>query len=98
MYNTTVPEPTLKKKSNSIAYHAVREGVATIEWITEYEPTYTNVSDMLTNTVPGGNRRTRIVWGVMDYLLHFTFNTTPPPASVSSPNRAAAVAIVSSGE
>ena len=28
-YNTTLPESTLKKKTNSIAYHAVREGVAT---------------------------------------------------------------------
>ena len=32
------------------------------------------------------------------YLLHLTLNTTPPPARVSSPNRAAAVAIASSGE
>ena len=32
------------------------------------------------------------------YLLHFTLNTTPPPVRVSSPNRAAAVAIASSGE
>ena len=29
LYNTTLPESTLKKKSNSIAYHYVREGVAT---------------------------------------------------------------------
>ena len=32
------------------------------------------------------------------YLLHFTLNTTPPPARVPSPNRAAAVAIASSGK
>ena len=32
------------------------------------------------------------------YLLHFTLNTTPPPARVSSPNRAAAVSIASSGK
>ena len=44
-YNTTLPESTLKKKSNSISYHAVREGVATGEWLTGYEPTDTNVSD-----------------------------------------------------
>ena len=28
LYNTKLPESTLKNKSNSIAYHAVREGVA----------------------------------------------------------------------
>ena len=35
---------------------------------------------------------------IESYLLHFTLNTTPPPGRVSSPNRAAAVAIASSGE
>ena len=34
----------------------------------------------------------------MCYLLHFTLNTTPPPSRVSSPNRADAVAIASSGK
>ena len=61
LYNTTLPESTFKKKSNSIAYHDVREGVATGEWLTEYEPTYTNVSDLLIKPVPGGDRRTRLV-------------------------------------
>ena len=37
LYNTTLPESTLKNKSNSIDYHAVREGVATGEWITGCE-------------------------------------------------------------
>ena len=32
------------------------------------------------------------------YFLHFTLNTTPPPGRVYSPNRAAVVAIASSGE
>ena len=68
LYYTTLPESTLKKKTNSIAYHAVREGVATGEWLTGYEPTDTDVSDLLTNTVPGGKRRTRLIWGVMYYM------------------------------
>ena len=58
LYNTTFPESTLKKNSNSIVYHAVREGVATGEWLTGYEPMDTNVSDLLTKTIPGGKRRT----------------------------------------
>ena len=32
--NTSIPSSVLSKKSNSIAYHAVREGVAKGEWIT----------------------------------------------------------------
>jgi hypothetical protein len=32
--NTTIPESTLKKKNQSIAYHFVREGVARGEWRT----------------------------------------------------------------
>ena len=68
LYNTTLPESILKKKRNSIAYHAVRKGVATGEWITEYEPTDTNVSDLLTNPVPGGEIRIRLVRGVMYYI------------------------------
>ena len=61
LYNTTLPESTLKKKINSIAYHAVREGVVTVEWLTGYEPTDKNVSDLLTKPVPGGERRNRLV-------------------------------------
>ena len=77
LYNTTLPESTLKKKRNSIAYHAVREVVATGEWLTGYEPIDTNVSDLLTKPVPGGERRTHLVRGVMyciwlDWLGFFT--------------------------
>ena len=68
LYNTTLPESTLKKKSNSIAYHAVRYGVATGDWIIGYEPTDTNVSYLLTNPVPGGVRRTHLVRGVLYYI------------------------------
>ena len=68
LYNTTLPESTLKKKCNSVAYHAVREGVSTGEWLTGYEPTDTNVSELLTNPVPGGDMMTRLVRGVMYYI------------------------------
>ena len=68
LYNTTLPESNLKKKSNSIAYHDVREVVATVEWLTGYEPTDTNVSELLTKPVPGGKSRTRLVRGVMYYI------------------------------
>ena len=34
IYNTSRPESTLKKKSNSICYHAIREAVASGEMLT----------------------------------------------------------------
>ena len=68
LYNTKLPESTLNNKSNSIVYHAVREGVATGEWLTGYDLTDKNVSDLSTNPFRGGKRRTRLVWGVMYYI------------------------------
>ena len=38
----------MKKKSNAIAYHFVREGVAQDEWRTAYVSLDDNVADMLT--------------------------------------------------
>ena len=68
LYDTKLPESTLKKKNNSIVYHDVREVVATGEWLTGYEPMDTNVSDLLTKPVPGGKRRNRLVRVVMYYI------------------------------
>ena len=48
MANTSNPDSTLKKKSNSIAYHFVREGCAKDEWRTTYIKSEDNMSDMLT--------------------------------------------------
>ena len=42
LYNTTLTESTLKKKSDYISYHAVRERVETGELLTGYDPTDTN--------------------------------------------------------
>ena len=38
----------LKKRSSSVAYHFVREGVAKREWITGYVNTSVNPSDIMT--------------------------------------------------
>ena len=43
--NTTIPDSTLKKKSQSIAYHMIREGVARDEWRTCYVNTNDNDED-----------------------------------------------------
>ena len=65
--NTSGPHSVLKKKSSSVAYHFVREGVAKDEWRTTYLNTHLNPSDMLTKSLPGGEKRTRFT----GYFLHY---------------------------
>ena len=55
--NTILPDSTLKKKSQSIAYHLVREGVARDEWRTAYVNTNDNEADLLTKTLSGEKRK-----------------------------------------
>ena len=50
--NATVPDSTLKKKSQSITYHLIREGVAQDEWRTTCANTLLNEVDVLTNALP----------------------------------------------
>ena len=59
--NTSVPESTLKKKSQSICYHFVREGVARNEWRTSYVNTDENEADLLTKLLPSGMKRAKFV-------------------------------------
>ena len=54
IHNTQRLESTLKKKSNSICYHACRESEAMGEMITAYIPTALNPADLATKVVPGG--------------------------------------------
>ena len=82
LYNTTLPESALKKKSNSIAYYSVREGVAINEWVTGYEPSDTNVSDLLTKPVPAGKRRTCLVMGVLYYIWLWGFTSWRFPTRI----------------
>ena len=65
LYNSTLPESTLKKKSNSIAYHFVREGTARDEWRIAYVNTHFNPSDIMTKAVPGGEKRQSLVRMIM---------------------------------
>jgi len=65
VYNTSRPESMLKKKSNSIAYHYVRESVAAGTLLARYEPSDSNLSDCLTKIQPGPVRQALIqkfVW------------------------------------
>jgi len=66
--NTTVPESTLKKKSQSIAYHFVREGAARGEWRTAYINTHLNEADLLTKMLPNGVKRRSFVMNMLHHL------------------------------
>ena len=69
--NATIPDSTLKKKSRSIAYHFVHEGVARDEWRTSYVNTHVNdnEADLLTKQLPHGEKRK----GFVSNLLHHIF-------------------------
>ena len=69
--NTTIPDSTLKKKSQSIAYHFVREGCARDEWRTTYVNTHLNPADLLTKPLPSGEKQTSFV----RMILHYIFGT-----------------------
>ena len=70
--NTTIPDSTLKRKSQSIAYHMVREGVARDEWRTAYVSTADNEAGLLTKQLPSGEKRKRFVRN----LIHHIFGTS----------------------
>ena len=67
--NTSIPDSTLKKKSQSIAYHLVREGVARDEWRTAYVSTHENESDLLTKVLPSGEKRKGFVKRVLHHIF-----------------------------
>ena len=69
--NTTIPESTLKKKSQSITYHFVQEGSARGEWWTTYINTHENESDLLTKALTSGDKRRKFV----QRLLHYIYDT-----------------------
>lgn len=64
--NSSLPQSTLTKKSNSICYHAVREAVAMDECVVTHISTTENLADLATKLIPGGIKRSRLV----DKLLY----------------------------
>ena len=68
LVNSSIPTSMLKKKSISIAYHFVREGVAANEWLVSYISTHQNIADLFTKPLPGGKRRTELI---RKFLHHY---------------------------
>jgi hypothetical protein len=67
LVNSSEPHSQLQKKSSSIAYHFVREGVAKGEWRAAYLNTHLNPADLLTKSLGGGEKRTLFT----SYFLHY---------------------------
>jgi len=61
IHNTKKSKSTLKKKSNSIAFHAVRESVAMGELLTGHGGTNSNPADLATKVLYGGKRRDMVL-------------------------------------
>jgi hypothetical protein len=59
--NTQRPESVLKKKSNSICYHTVRESAAVGESIIGHVPSVENPADICTKVVPRGQKRNHLI-------------------------------------
>jgi hypothetical protein len=62
--NSSRPESTLRKKCNSICYHAICESVAMGETLLMHIRTGENLADFLTKTTSGAKRR-KLVSGVV---------------------------------
>jgi hypothetical protein len=69
--NSSKPESTLKKKSNSVCYHAVREAVVMGEALVAHIGTKFNLADLFTKALSGATRRFlvgRLMWDVFPYM------------------------------
>ena len=68
IHNTQHLESTLKKKSNSFFYHAIRESVAMKESLTGHVPSVDNLADICTNFFPGRTKRNHLIGKVLHDL------------------------------
>ena len=70
IFNTFRPESVLRKKSNSICYHAIRESVAMGKILTAHVRSEDNLADLLTKVLFGLQRRLKVV-GILDEIYDY---------------------------
>ena len=70
IYNTSRPESTLKKKRNSICYHAVRKAVVSDECLTTHSKNGDNYSDMMEKVLYGQNKQDNVAHILYDIWDH----------------------------
>ena len=68
LVNSAIPTSVLKKKSSSIAYHFVREGVAADEWRVKYIPSNNKIADLFTKSSKNGEKRSRFIKMFLHHL------------------------------
>ena len=66
IHNTQHPESTLKNKSNSVCYHAIREAVAMGECLTGHVRSHNNPANLAIKVIGGGQKRDHLAqWSSM---------------------------------
>ena len=70
IHNTSKPESVLKKNSNSICYHFVREAVSMREFLTTHIPTARNWAELLTKVL-FGKKRQELVQGFLFDIYNY---------------------------
>jgi hypothetical protein len=80
--NTTMPSSQLKKKHNAIAYHRVRESIASKIVLFAHIPSKENLADFLTKPLPNEDFQ-RLVHSV---LFRNPFSTDVKDAAIDNPN------------
>ena len=68
--DTSMPDSTLKKKSQSIACHFVREGAARDEWRTAHVNAHLNEADLLTKCLPSGDKQKGFACNLLHHVFH----------------------------
>jgi hypothetical protein len=68
VHSTQWLESVLKKKSNSICYHAVRKFAAMGELIIGHVPSVDNPADICTKVVPGRQKRNHLIHIILHEL------------------------------
>jgi hypothetical protein len=61
VHNIQRPESVLKKKSNCLCHHMVRESAAMGESIIGHTPSVDNPADICTKVVAGGQKRNHLI-------------------------------------
>ena len=73
--NSSIPDSTLKKKSQSIAYFFVREGSARDEWRVAYVKSSLNEADLLTKQLPHGEKRKSFIRNLLHHIFRSGHNS-----------------------
>lgn len=66
--NSTMPTLVSKKKSSSVAYHFVREGVAANEWRLTCVSTHENVADLFTKSIRNHKKQMKFIRMFLHYI------------------------------